>query len=1223
MGLQELLAQLSQRNIRLQLHGEKLRCLAPPGQLNAALSQAIREHKTALIELLAAQAQLGSPANSAEAVMTQLKSSVSGAVGPALAAAPAGTRIPLSYAQERLWFWDQLRGPNAIYNIPIAIPLSRQTLNLAALKQSCVLLLQRHEVLRTVFRQQEGELFQQVLPNDDQAFELTQRTLSRRYTAEERDARDEEVRRLLQAETQRPFDLSQGPVFRVLVISLDEQTHIIFIGLHHIVCDGWSNLVILRELTSHYRALCSGQAAVVDPLALQYGDYAYWQRQQFTAASSHQAHPHLRYWCEQLAGLPPVLELPYDYPRPAVQSHDGQSLAFELDPKLSAQLKQLAVNQGVSLFMLLLAVFYLMLGRYSQRNDLVVGSPLSQRHHPALEEMVGPFINTVALRVQLNEQHSFADFLSQVRDVVLAAFEHQDVPFEQVVNALELPRSLAHEPLVQVNFLLKAAPVGELLQKDSETLDEQFGFNIRQVATYARSDLIVMTKEEGDRIVGWFEYSTELFAEDRIRRMMVHYQNLLRSVATSPTARLLDLAMLNVHELGLLRRWSGRDQSYDLPADVVVQWQRCVAQHPQRIALSGGDTEYTFAELDALTSRLALLWQEEYGLLPGQRVALRLSDGEAQVVSILALLKLAVAYVPLNPNEATVRLQRILEELDPELVVDDDDYQEDRTQALALPASQVSAFTPTLVGSLEVESSTPAAESVAYIIYTSGSTGRPKGVMVTRTNLNHFCAVRHRYLEQHAAADVQCSEVGQVSKTANPSWRWAWNVAYSFDMAWQGLAALMYGNSLVITSPEVRRDHQLLAEWIAQHRINAIDLTPSQMATLLSINAAPDVSLLVLGGEAIDEELWQRLIQWQNTQAQVHILNAYGPTEATVNTSIANIDATQPKPNIGRPLPGWYCYVLDNNGRLAAPGVPGELYIGGVGVAAAYWQRLDLTAERFISDNWSGDYGQRLYRSGDRVCWMDDGRLAYLGRMDHQMKIRGYRVEPLEVEQALKGLSGMQDAAVCCDTQQDSLVAFVCTSHTDSLPIADWRETLSLQLPDHMIPDRWVELQSLPCNHHGKLDRTALIPLLTGPSSSASTAAGVLDPAISDSTAKNAASSAPLTAIEHSLSDIWALLLPGQGFHAASHFFAQGGHSLLLMRLLHEISQTFAVQLSVKALFEHPLLSDQADLIEAALLARGDEPDQAGDDMARNAEDLVPASSDEQEDEAERDRLLI
>lgn len=1205
MGLQELLTQLSQRNIRLQLNGDKLRCLAPPGQLSKLLSQAISEHKPALMELLAEQASRSTPKDANPA--PQAEQSVGQTHAKSLLKpAPAGVRLPLSYAQERLWFWDQLRGPNAIYNIPIAIPLMQQALDVPALKSSCQLLLQRHQVLRTVFRQQDGELFQQVLPCDEQAFEFKQCELSRQYSEDERDARDAEIRQLLEQQTQRPFDLSQGPLFRLLVISLDPRQHIVFIGLHHIVCDGWSNLIILRELTAHYRALSSGQPPITTNLTLQYGDYAYWQRQQFAPHQDQQsnqkpdatrqalAHPQLQYWCRQLAGLPPVLELPYDYPRPALQSHEGQSLAFELDPKLSAQLKQLALSQGVSLFMLLLAVFYLMLERYSQRSDLVVGSPLSQRHHPMLEEMVGPFINTVALRVQLDNQQSFSEFLQQVRDVVLAAFEHQDVPFEQVVNALQLPRSLAHEPLVQVNFLLKAAPVGELLQKDAETLDEQFGFNIRQVATYARSDLIVMTKEEGDRIVGWFEYSTELFAEDRIRQMMVHYQTLLRSVATSPQARILDLAMLNVHELGLLRRWSGRDQQPVLPADIMVQWQRCVAKYPQRLAILGGRQDYSFAQLDELSTRIAALWLRDYGLLPGRRVALRLQNQEAQVLCILAALKLAATYIPLNSMEAPLRLQQILEELDAELVVDDEDYQQDYQQALALSAQDLDAFQQQVTSHNALANESANSDSAAYIIYTSGSTGQAKGVMVTRSNVNHFCAARDQYLKALLAKPAQA---GQPSAH---HWRWAWNVAYSFDMSWQGLAALMYGSTLVLTAPEIRRDPVQLQAWINQHQVNAIDLTPSQMRVLFSIDAVPDVQLLVLGGEGIDAELWQQLATWQDDRSaneQRWVLNAYGPTEATVNTSIAHIAAHEAS-HIGRPLRGWYCYVLDEHGRLVAPGVPGELYIGGVGVAAAYWQRLDITAERFISDNWSGGFGQRLYRTGDRVCWMNDGQLNYLGRMDHQMKVRAYRVEPAEVEQALSQLTEIDHAAVACD--DDHLLAFVCLRPGESLKPNSWHEQLAQHLPDYMIPDRWVLLAELPRNRHGKLDRKALLQQLSE----------------GKENHQAEGKSSPLTAMEQQLSAIWAELLPAQGFRAESHFFAEGGHSLLLMRLMHAITVNFGVQLTVKALFEHPQLSEQAAFIEAAQLQQA-----VAVEMEASATKDETASKDD--DDNDRDRLLI
>jgi amino acid adenylation domain-containing protein len=554
VNIDQLLAGLAARNIRLQLHEGGLRCLAPQGALDQTLSAAIKAHKPELLVLLK-QSEEGSGKLSE--------------IAP-IPVAPRDQPIPLSPVQERMWFWDRMAGPNYIYNIAVPLPLLDQSFDFEALRYTCKVLVQRHDILRTVFRSR-GADAEQVIRNDLQ-IEPQLVPLSREYGPHETQARNDELKEILQGLARTPFDLTTGPLFRLIVIRLHERSHLLLVMLHHIISDGWSNQVLIRELTTIYRARSKGHEVNLPQVSAQYADYAVWQKQD----------PHrgarlarqLEYWTKQLQGLPPLLELPYDKPRPAAARYAGDTLSFQLDADVANALRALAHKHRASLFMLLLSVFQLMVSRYSGRTDVVVGSPLTNRRHPQLEEMIGPCLNTMALRVRIDASQTFAEHLLQVRKTVLEAFDHQDVPFEQVVNALRVQRTLAHEPLIQIGFLLKAPALGEVQGKAGQTIEECFGFDMRSITGYSKLDLTVMTKEDGDRIVGWFEYCTDLFERSTIERMMEHFRVLLASVvkkmAEDPACCIRDIEGLEIANRGVEQSAVGAPQSQGQPRPAYI-----------------------------------------------------------------------------------------------------------------------------------------------------------------------------------------------------------------------------------------------------------------------------------------------------------------------------------------------------------------------------------------------------------------------------------------------------------------------------------------------------------------------------------------------------------------------------------------------------------------------------------------------------------------------------
>jgi len=912
------------------------------------------------------------------------------AEGPqAIAPREQGSRpLPLSFAQQRLWFLDRLTPENPSYTVPCARHLSGP-LSVQVLAQSLNEIVRRHETLRTTFGLQAGQPIQQIAPARPRPLPVIDlRNLSQQ-------TRDSQLRLLLSAEAQRPFDLASGPLIRWSLIRCAAEEHVLTLLLHHIISDGWSNGVLVHELSVLYRAYIAAPEgpSPLPELPIQYADFALWQRAYLQGAPLERQ---LAYWRGQLAGLPALLDLPTDRPRPALQRWRGAHLFFALPATLSAQLKEWSQQEGLTLFMTLLAAFQILLFRMSGHGDLVVGVPIANRNRAELEPLIGFFVNTLLMRARLKSELTVRALLRQVREMALGAFEHQDLPFERLVEELRPARAPDHSPLFQVAFALQNAPREHMALA---------GLTLRPLEiehATAKFDLTLFLWEQAGQLVGSVEYSTDLFDASTIERLTGHFQTLLTSMCQRPDLCLADLPWLPEAEEHLLETWSqgpvGATRQTCLHTLIAEQ----AARTPDAVALTCGPASLTYRALDERANQLARYLR---GLGVGAEipVGLCLPRGLLAIIGLLAILKAGGAYVPLDPSYPDQRLRFLLSDARPPLLLSQEQ------QAAALPASATRVLClERLWSQVARQASEPPGElatsaSLAYIIYTSGSSGEPKGGLLVHQGLCNLVE------EQRTRFQLQAHD--RVLQFASPA----------FDASlWEICLALCAGATLCLGEPRELLAGEPLAQLLRRQAITCVTLPPSLLAHLPG--DLPDLATLVVAGEACPGDVVAR---WS---AGRRFFNAYGPTETTICATIAACQGQEQRPAIGRPIAGMQTLVLDERLRPVPVGVPGELYIGGQGLGRGYLGRPELTAERFLPHPQSPQAGARLYRSGDRVRTLADGSLEFLGRVDRQAKVRGFRIEPGEIEALLLRQPGVRAAAVVVREQSPGdprLVAYL------------------------------------------------------------------------------------------------------------------------------------------------------------------------------------------------------
>ena len=1039
--------------------------------------------------------------------------------------------FPTSFAQQRLWFLDRLLGASSLYNISWAIQLNGK-LDVSALQQSLNEIVARHEVLRTYFIEQDGEPVQVIRAS--MPFTCALMDLS----ARSQENRDSEIQRILDAEANKAFDLKEAPLIRALLFKLSEQEHILLITIHHIVADGWSRDVFRQELASLYCAFSQGQSAALPELPIQYADYAVWQREWL---QGEELERQLSYWKTQLADLT-VLELPTDKPRPKQQSYQGAREAIQLSATLTRGLKTLSQQQNVTLFMTLLAAFQVLLHRYSGQDDIVVGTAIAGRNRQEIENLIGFFVNTLALRTDLSGTPSFRQLLSRVREVCLGAYAHQDLPFEKLVAELQVQRDMSRHPLFQVMLVLQPTALQDM-QLPGLTISKLTVSN-----ETAKFDLSLSLVEHPDGLTGTIEYSTDLFNAETITRMAGHFQTLLEAIVEHPETAITELPLLTAPERHqLLVEWNATKTDYPKDKCIHQLFEEQVARTPDAIALVFEDQQLSYQALNAKANQLAHYLQT-VGVKPDSLVAIYMDRSIDLVIGLLAILKAGGAYVPLDLTYPQNRLAFMLEDTNARVLLSHSSLAEQLP-----PCSAQIVCLDVFWNNLNQESSenphsNVTSNNLAYVIYTSGSTGVPKGVEICHYNISRLL-INNTYVRFDNKQNFLLS--ASIAFDAS-----------TFEV-WGGL---LHGARCVIY-PERVPTLNSLEKIIKQQQISILWLTASLFNTV--IDEKPQilstVTQILTGGEALSTSHIQRALK-QLPDCQ--LINGYGPTESTTFTCCYSIPKTiSPQATsipIGYPIANTQIFILDKYLQLVPIGVAGELHIGGDGLARGYLNRPELTAEKFIKHPFSDDPHARLYKTGDLARYLPDGSIEFMGRIDHQVKIRGFRIELGEIESVLGQHPQLREVVV--DVYEPvpgdkRLVAYLVPEGTSAPTPLELRDFLKPKLPEFMVPSAFVFLHALPLTTNGKLNRKALpVPDMS---------LQVMD----------AGFIAPRNRVEKQLAEIWASILGIDRVGIHDNFFEIGGHSLLAVKVVAEINKLLNIDLPFGAMYQSPTVEELGIII--------------------------------------------
>ena len=1042
--------------------------------------------------------------------------------------------LPLSFAQQRLWFLDQLEPESPFYNIAGAYRIQGE-LNLTWLQDSIDVMVQRHEVLRTGFESVGGKAVLEILPEAAVVVQVAD-------VRTEQEAFQQAI-----AEARKPFRLIEAPLLRATVLRISPQDHLFVFVIHHIIADGWSGGVLVREIAEGYAALAASGEIHQPALDVQYVDYAAWQRDALQGTVMDDL---LAYWREALADIPPLLELPWDHPRPPVQTFKGQIEHFEIPVELFSRLQQLSYECGITVFMSLTAAFQVLLHRYSGMTDICVGTPIANRNHTALEKLAGFFANTLVLRAKFEEGISFRDLLDQVKAFALGAYAHQELPFDMLVDVLQPQRNLGYAPLFQTMIAYQNTPAETLYLPGVEM--QPVGLDVGM----SKFDLTLLLTEEGDGLLGDIEYSTELFNAETIQRMVAHFIVLLQSIVDDPQAQVSDLKLLTDHERAqLLVDWNETSLPYRRETCFHQAFEEQAARTPDVPAVCANAVTLSYRELNQRANQLARVLRR-HGVGAETLVCVYFERSVEQLVSILAVHKAGGAYVPMDTNYPPDRLMYMLKDsrapvlLTVEDLLGDLDFSGVTDICLDRDAAQIAAEADSDL-QLAVN-----ARQLAYVIYTSGSTGKPKGVMIQHDSVMNLAAALHERIYAKANKDHLRASV---------------NAPICFDPSMQQMVLLLYGHTLYIIPQDVRQDGAGLLQFIQKNRLDAVDCVPSQLKLLLDAGLletdgwVPEIMLP--GGEAISEAVWQKI----RSSERIAFYNMYGPTECTVDSTIGWVQETLSQVHIGRPVANARTYILDKQGNPVPIGVAGELYIGGVGVGRGYWQKPEMTAERFVVDPFVPN--GRMYRTGDLVRYLPDGNIDFLGRVDHQVKVRGYRIELGEVESVLRRQDEFADAVVIVreDEPGDKRLVAYCIPTGESPPtVSHSMRIANKHLPDYMVPSHFVFLQEFPLTPNGKVDRLSL----PQPESERPELDNQFE--------------APQTETEIILAQVWEDVLGVEGVGIHDNFFELGGDSILSIQVIARAKEQ-GVDLTTRQFFQEPTIAGQADVAGLAQVVEAEQ----------------------------------
>ena len=1122
-SVEELLSQLGTLGIRLTMDGEHLRLSAPKGALTPDLREKVIQHKAAIVVFLR---DVGLSSGSDSLTIRPV---------------PRDSAFPLSFAQQRLWFLDQLEPNSSAYNAPAAYRLAGP-LDVMALEAAINEIVRRHEALRTTFASVDGEPVQVIAPTLCVPLRMTDLEVLPRAE------REPEAWRRAVADAYSSFDLSRGPLLRAQLLRLGEEEHILVLTLHHIVTDGWSVGVFRRELAELYAAFSAGRPSPLPELVVQYADFAVWQRKWLKRGVLARE---LGYWRERLEGAS-ELELPSDRPRPALLTYEGARLAMSFSAELTSALKVLSQQEGVTLFMTLLAAFNTLLYRYTGQEDIVVGTPIANRDRAEVEGLIGFFVNTLVIRTGLTGTLTFREVLGRVRETCLEAYAHQHLPFEKLVEELQLQRDLSRNPLFQVVFAMQNAPRPTM---------EMAGLRVTPLdlpGIRVRFDLECSMWEEGEAIRGALVYNTNLFDGATIERLAGHFQTLLEGVVANPGQRISDLPLLTERERHqLLVEWNRTEAAYPRDVSIHELFEAQVERAPDAAAVSFEGQELTYDELNRKANQLAR-YLRKLGVGPEVLVGLCVERSLEMMIGVLGILKAGAAYVPLDPTYPKKRLALMMADAQVPVLLTQDrllpELPAHMARAICLDADWATIDRE----KTENPVNKVTADNLAYVIFTSGSTGAPKGVMITHRGVCN-CLLWMQ-------ADFAFDKADIVLQKA----------PISFDgSVWELFVPLFAGAQLAIARPWGHQDPAYLITSVIQLHATVLQGVPTLLQMLLAeadLGACHSLRSIFSGGEALTTEVAERIVA---CLPGVRLHNLYGPTEVSLTASSwtyqRNTEAdTVP---IGRPISNTQVYILDSSLQVVPIGIAGELYVSGIGLARGYLNRPGHTAECFIPNPFSNQPGARLYRTGDVARYLPDGSIEFLGRSDDQVKIRGFRIELGEIEAVLEKHRAVRkavawvregasrDASAVPDTDR-RLVAYVVPKETPGPRVSELRSYLQDRLPEYMWPSAYVLLDALPLTPSGKIDHRSLpAPDPTRPE---------LDKVFV----------APRTPVEIKLAEIWAQVLGLERVGIDDDFFELGGHSLLATQVISRVRDAFHIEIPLRSLFERPTVAALAERIE-------------------------------------------
>jgi amino acid adenylation domain-containing protein len=1052
---------------------------------------------------------------------------------------------PVSYAQELLWLLSQVFDDGIAYNAPGAFQL-QGSLDLGLLARALEALTERHAILRTTYSLIDGRPMQLIGPVEPVNVNLVD--ISSLSPDDQRD----ESQRILKAQSRFRFDLVNGPVMRVTVIRLGEQEHILMLNMHHIATDGYSRSALYRDLTLLYDAFAHARPSPLVPLRIQYADYAQWQRDWLDRGI---AETQLEYWKGQLAGAPSQLELPTDFPRPPVRSWVGDNMSLMLDMPTREALRATGRRGDATLFVALLATFGVLLARYSGQDDIVIGTPFAGRNRSELESMVGYFINPLALRLDLSGDPTFTELLARARETTLQAFAHADVPYETVVRATNPQRDLSQTPVFQAMMVFH--------NPDWQTQRPKFepeGIRSAEISHekgWSKFDVLLGMSERTSGLNTTWEYSTELFTPATVQRMMEHFRALAESAASSPDRRLSRLSMLSESERAkVLVSWNGHAEPLPPRESIKELFEEQVRLTPGAPAVAFNGQRLSFDELNRRANRIAWVLKER-GVGPGTFVGILMEKSLDLVPAVLAVVKAGGAYIPLDPMYPAERIEFMVSDAQPKLLLTQEKHlamarQTAATELVAVDAPKLLAQSP------EMDPPTVSGgDDLAYVIYTSGSTGQPKGAMIANRSLaSAYFAYERAYRLNELTAHAQMA-------------------SFSFDVFTGDLIrSLLAGAKLVLCPIETVIDPALLYQLMLSEGIDAAEFVPATASLLFEYveregKPLDHMRLLIVSSEAWRNERYTAFKSLCGPQTR--LVNSYGLTEATIDSTWFEADpGAILTPGrfvpIGRPLDNTQIYVLDANLEPQPIGIPGELCVGGVAVARGYLNRPELTAERFVADPYDDAQGALLYRTGDLARWLPDGTIDFLGRTDRQIKIRGFRIEPGEIEAVLERHPSVRAAAVVDRQDQRGDTRLVAYLEPAGTPPGDdeLRDFVSDQVPHYMVPSSFVALDEIPHTPNGKVDRDALP-----------------EPEWENASAADQFV-APRTDTERRIAEIWSSVLSVPVIGVNDNFFALGGHSLIAMQVMSRLRDEVGVALTLRAIFDAPTVAELAARVQAA-----------------------------------------